>query len=131
MTVDTPNASESASFRRRLRCEPASVPHVRARVREWCHELGIPDDLLPDVLLAVTEAAANAVRHSGAADFEIRGWTSEASLIVCVSDHGRGRGEPSPETGYGLDIIRALSESAEFEDAQPGTRVTMRWHTRR
>jgi serine/threonine-protein kinase RsbW len=125
--VGTRNAVDSPSFRLRLPCEPASVPQARAQVRKWCQELAIPDRLLADVLLAVGEAAANAVRHSGAAELETRGWTSETSLIVCVSDHGRGLPDHTPDTGYGLAVIHALTESVEFEDARPGTRVTMRF----
>jgi anti-sigma regulatory factor (Ser/Thr protein kinase) len=79
----------------------------------------------------VSEAAANAVRQAGAAEFEIHGRMSEGSLIVCVSDQGRGLREHAPDAGYGLLIIRKLTESVEFEDTQPGTRVTMRWPTRR
>jgi anti-sigma regulatory factor (Ser/Thr protein kinase) len=47
-------------------------------------------------------------------------------VIVCVSDQGRGSSEPTPDTGYGIVIIRALTDSVDFEDTQPGTRVTMR-----
>jgi len=99
-------------------------------VREWCHQLLIRGDLVADVLLAVTEAAANAVRHSACVDFEIQGWTRHATLIVSVWDRGRGRGEPDPGAGLGTPIIRALADSVDIEDTQPGTRVTMRFPRR-
>jgi two-component sensor histidine kinase len=87
----------------------------------------MPADLIVNVGLAVTEAAANAVRHSGCDDFEVRGWTTGASLIVCVWDQGRGRAHPDPGGGLGIRIVRALAESVDFEDTHPGTRVTMRF----
>ena len=123
-------AAESADFRLRLPCEPASVPEVRARVREWCHKLALHDGLIADVQLALTEAATNAVRHSGCADFETQGWASNATVTVCVLDQGPGRDDPNPGGGMGTNLIRMLADSAEFQNAQPGTRVVMRFDRR-
>ena len=114
-------------FRVRLPCEVASVPRARGQVREWCHRARIRGDVVADVQLAVTEAATNAVRHSACVDFEIQGWVRHTTLIVSVWDHGRGRGDPDPGAGLGTRIIRALAQSVDFEDTQPGTRVTMRF----
>jgi len=125
--MGTTKEAESAGIRLRLRCEPASVAQGRARVRAWCKELGIADETIADVQLAVTEASANAVRHSGCAEFEIRGWTCEASAVVRVWDQGRGRDDPIPGAGLGIAIIRALTQSVEFKATEPGTRVTMRF----
>lgn len=118
-------AARSADFHARLPCEPTSVPQARARLRDWCHDMRMPADLVVNVGLAVTEAAANAVRHSGCDHFEVRGWTTDASLIVCVWDQGRGRRDPDPGAGLGIRIVRALAASVDFEDTHPGTRVTM------
>jgi anti-sigma regulatory factor (Ser/Thr protein kinase) len=89
----------------------------------------MPGDLVASVQLAVTEAAANAVRHSDCVDFEIRGRISDATLIIFVWDQGRGRGDPDPGAGLGTGIIRALADSVDFDDTHPGTRVTMRFRT--
>jgi serine/threonine-protein kinase RsbW len=114
-----------AGFELRLPCEFNSVPQGRAQVRAWCRDLGLGDEILADIQLAVTEAAANAVRHSGCDEFEIRGWTSDGRLIVSVWDRGHGLRDPDPGAGLGIRIIRALAESVDFETTQPGTRVTM------
>jgi serine/threonine-protein kinase RsbW len=103
------------------------VPQCRARVREWCGALGLRHETVADIQLAVTEAAANAVRHSGCDEFEVRGWASALSLTVCVWDQGRGLRERNPGAGLGIGILRALAESVVFEDTSPGTRVTMRF----
>jgi anti-sigma regulatory factor (Ser/Thr protein kinase) len=79
------------------------------------------------VQLAVTEAATNAVRHSGCAEFEIQGRMSDATLLVSVWDQGPGRDDPEPGAGLGTRIIKALTDSADFERTDPGTRVTMRF----
>jgi anti-sigma regulatory factor (Ser/Thr protein kinase) len=86
-------------------------------------------DLVANVQLAVTEAAANAVRHSDCVDFEIQARMSDATLIVFVWDQGRGRGDPDPGAGFGTGIIRALADSVDFDDTHPGTRVTMQFRT--
>jgi serine/threonine-protein kinase RsbW len=103
------------------------VPQCRARVSEWCRALGVRHETIADIQLAVTEAAANAVRHSGCHEFEIRGWVSDPTLTVSVWDEGRGLREPSPGAGLGIRILRTLAESVDFEDTHPGTRVTMRF----
>jgi serine/threonine-protein kinase RsbW len=123
----TQTPAESASFQLRLPCQLTSVPQCRARVREWCQELGVPHETLADIQLAVTEAAANAVRHSGCDEFEIRGWTTGPSLTLCVWDRGRGVRDPNPGAGLGIRILRQLAESVDFEATEPGTRVTMRF----
>src|SRR4051794_20935593 len=123
--VGAKQTQESAYFHMRFPCEPTSVPQARTHLRDWCHEARIRGDVVADVQLAVTEAAANAVRHSDCADFEIQGRMSGATLIVLVWDQGRGRGDPEPGAGLGTGIICALADSVEFEDTQPGTRVTM------
>jgi anti-sigma regulatory factor (Ser/Thr protein kinase) len=121
-------AAEAADFHVRLPCEPASVPRARAEVRRWCHETGIRGDALSDIQLAVTEAATNAVYHSTCVDFEIQGWVNDAALTVSVWDQGRARSDPRPGAGLGTRIIRALAESVDLENTEPGTRVTMRFH---
>jgi anti-sigma regulatory factor (Ser/Thr protein kinase) len=88
-------AVDLAGFHLRLPCELTSVPRAREWVRDWCHRARIRGDVVADVLLAVTEAAANAVRHSACVDFEIQGWMRHATLIVSVWDEGRGRGKPN------------------------------------
>lgn len=83
--------------------------------------------MIADIQLAVTEAAANAVRHSGCDEFEVRGCAGDLSLTISVRDRGHGLREPHPGAGLGLRILRALAESVEIEATEPGTRVTMRF----
>lgn len=103
------------------------MPQGRAQVRDWCHELGLDSEIIADIQLAFTEAAANAVRHSGCDEFEVRGWTSGGSLVVCVWDRGHGLRDHDPGAGLGIGIIHSLAESVDFEATRPGTRVTMRF----
>jgi anti-sigma regulatory factor (Ser/Thr protein kinase) len=89
-------------------------------------EAQIRGDVLSDVQLAVTEAATNAVRHSGCVEFVVQGRVSDATLIVAVWDQGPGRADPDPGGGAGQEIS-ALAESVDFERTEPSTRVTMRF----
>ena len=125
-----PNQTAAQSdFHLVLPCEPASLPEARAQLRDWCQANGLPNLVIANAQLAVTEAAANAVRHSGCIDFQIQGRMSATTLIVVVSDQGPGRPYPDPGGGLGTGIIRELAAVVAFEDTNPGTRVTMRLST--
>ena len=118
-------AAEMGDFQVCLPCEPASVPEAKVRVREWCKSIGALRAVMSDVQLAITEAASNAVRHSGGADFEVLGQVTESSLIVSVWN--RGQVDVHPGAGVGLEIMHGLAESVDFENTRPGARVTMRF----
>jgi serine/threonine-protein kinase RsbW len=125
--MDDTGEATISEFGLRFECDERSVRQVRARLRGWCQRLYLPDDLLPDVLLAVSEAAANAVRHTGCDYFEVAARLTEESVIVVVSDPGPGDPDAPAGPGYGKDLIRKLATSVDFENIEPGTRVTMRF----
>jgi serine/threonine-protein kinase RsbW len=97
-----------------------------ARVRD------LPDEVLADLKLALTEAASNSVRHaySGNDDagvVEISYELRHDRLVIEVSDEGEGfdpaeaDGEPEElsEGGLGIAIIRAIADEVEI-GTQPG-----------
>ena len=129
MAAPKRTSAEPADLRLRLPCEPTSIPQARARIRDWvCRHARVQRDLIADIQLAVTEAATNAVRHSGCDDFEVQGWISDdATLTVAVWDHGPGRQGADPGLGLGTQIISELAASVDYEQTEPGTRVTMRF----
>lgn len=87
-------------------------------------------DVVVDVQLAVTEAASNAVRHSGCSSFQVEGWVDGRSLVVCVWDRGAGVDEANPGFGVGLEIIRGVARTVDVEHTSPGTRITMQFDQR-
>jgi anti-sigma regulatory factor (Ser/Thr protein kinase) len=121
---------ETGDFRFALPCEPASVPRVRARVSDWCAKARMYRDQILDIQLAVTEAASNAVLHSGCTELEIQGRVSGENLIVSVTDYGTVQHDTGPGLGVGIGIMRKLAESVDFDRTQSGTRVTMRFGRR-
>jgi serine/threonine-protein kinase RsbW len=95
--------------------------------------LALPDELLADLKLALTEAVSNSVRHAyaGGAGFvsiayELRG----DALAVEVVDDGKGfdperppplEGEELTEGGLGIAIIRTIADEFELH-SRPGAR---------
>jgi serine/threonine-protein kinase RsbW len=81
--------------------------------------LAVPEQLLSDIKLAVTEACTNVVVHAypnGDGPMGLRASVDEGVLRVVVVDEGRGilpRAD-SPGLGLGLPLIATLAESLEL-----------------
>ena len=95
--------------------------------------IALPDELLADLKLALTEAVSNSVRHAyadGAGFVSIVYELTGESLAVEVVDDGKGfdperppplEGEELTEGGLGIAIIRTIADEFEL-DSQPGVR---------
>ena len=116
----------------RLPAWPRAVGEVRASVCAFAAENGVTGALLDDIALAVTEAAANVVRHaypegvegplSVLADFE------EGALEVVVRDEGAGfQVKPSAGLGAGLRLIAACTATFGIGYGEDGAEVWMRF----
>ena len=113
-----------------LLADPATLRDVRRRVREWAVSAAVDADTTDDLLLAVGEAAANAVEHAyGGTPGRL---TVHASVVggeqvaVTVADEGRWRAAPTDPgfRGRGLQLVRELSAgSVEVERGTSGTVV--------
>jgi anti-sigma regulatory factor (Ser/Thr protein kinase) len=116
-----------------------SLPALAANVAVVRHVLGafaeaqhLPDRLVEDMRLAVTEACTNVVRHAyqdrrvGA--MEVLLSPRPDGVEVVVGDDGRGIG-PSPDTagpGLGLPLIAAIADSLQIQHAPGhGSRIVM------
>jgi serine/threonine-protein kinase RsbW len=93
--------------------------------------LQMPEQLLSDIKLAVTEACTNVVIHAypeGEGPMEVRAVLGDEKLSVIVRDQGRGvvpRAD-SPGLGLGLPLIATLTESLELgTGADDATEVRM------
>ena len=126
------DADERAELRVRLPATPESVGRARAITDEWCRRHAAMDGRRNDVLIAVTEAAANVVVHAypdGGGEFELVLLDDHGRLIVTVHDEGVGYYVPSanPGLGTGLLVIQRACDSSAIDAAEPGTIVTMRF----
>jgi anti-sigma regulatory factor (Ser/Thr protein kinase) len=115
-----------------LPARPENVSVVRHVLGAFAEALGLPERVVEDMRLAVTEACTNVVRHAydggdpGPIEIVIR--PSHDVLEVIVSDRGRGTGLSPDQTGpgLGLSLIAALSHSLEIQHTPTaGSRLAM------
>jgi serine/threonine-protein kinase RsbW len=120
----------------RLPSVPASVPQVRAFVREKLEQV-LDDAALFDVLVATTEAAGNAVAHGGSGEDKTITTTCAATsgkVVISIKDEGPGfapgrigRSMPDPlaQRGRGLVLVQTLMDSIRIASGPRGTLLTM------
>ena len=115
-----------------LPARPENVSVIRHVLGAFAEALRLPDDLVEDLRLAVTEACTNVVRHAYPPDFpgpvEITIVPSEDHVSVVVADFGRGIGTSSDTTGpgLGLPLIAAIADEVELLPVPGGgSRVAM------
>lgn len=120
-----------------------SVDTVEQTAEDFAARAGFDEDTVPNIAMAVREAAVNAVLHGNAYDPGKRVIVSfEAnaeSLIIRIGDQGPGL-DPStlpdplaPEnilrgSGRGIFLIRAFMDEVHFRQLHPGTEVTLIKH---
>lgn len=89
---------------------------------------------MDDLVLAVSEAATNALAHSGTAEILVRCTPAERCLEVAVEDRGMFRRQvPMPEIegagGHGISLMLALMDEVSIRQGtaeRPGTVVRLR-----
>jgi serine/threonine-protein kinase RsbW len=102
----------------------------------------LPEDLVADLKLALTEAVSNSVRHAyadGSGYVSIAYELGPETLAVEVVDDGTGfdpdrppllEGEELTEGGLGIAIIRTIADDFELR-SQPGVRGSRLRFTKR
>jgi anti-sigma regulatory factor (Ser/Thr protein kinase) len=129
------NAVDHHLMRRAWPARPEHLIDIRAVTRAWLEALGLPADVVDDVVCAVNEAATNSIEHAylrqarGSVEIEFR--ADGGKLRVEVSDRGRWReavvasGEPPDHRGFGLVMMRGLMDAVQVQSGQDGTRVSL------
>jgi serine/threonine-protein kinase RsbW len=119
-------------FSRTFPATPQEVASFRHSLESWLAEGGVPTAMQRGVVLAVSEAAANAAEHAygfdGAGAIRVDVHREEdGSLTASVSDEGTWRAPAeNPERGRGLLIIRSLMDDVDIASDARGTVVRMR-----
>lgn len=114
--------------------QPAFVGVARSVVASVAATVvGLEEDRLEDLRLAVSEACTTAVEAhregSGGAHVVLVCTEGADFLEVEILDEGEGFDpEAQREEGYGLQLIQALVDDVSFDRSADGTRVRLRVH---
>ncbi len=128
---------DTAAFGHRVwPARAGALTRIRGEVRRWLAPLEVMPDAEADLVLAVNEAAANAIDHAyrtgddtGAGRVvEVFLWTEPGAVLLEVVDHGQWR-PPGPHAaggGRGIAIMHRLVEAVLIHHDARGTRVLLR-----
>jgi anti-anti-sigma factor len=115
-------------FRFAAAAEPQHLAPLRRALARWLSEAGATKEETDDVVLAISEAAANAVLHAyGPEDgvFEVAARAIGGVIDATVRDRGRWRSRGPDQGGRGLRLMRALVDAAEVSTGPSGTEVKL------
>jgi serine/threonine-protein kinase RsbW len=121
-------------FTVRLPVDSYSVPFVRGLCRKALEHLKVGTETIDEIVLALTEACANVVQHSGDGnDYEVAVRIDDDTCRISVWDEGSGFEMPDlsqpvdpTDGGAGLVLMRALVDELAFENDPDGRhRVTL------
>lgn len=117
---------------------PRAVSRARMLVSKCARDWGFSEDVCDDLMLCVSEAGTNAVKHGGGGTMNI-GFTEEnGNLYICTQDHGPGINEAflvdalfcagasaKKSFGFGFSIIMDLVDSVVMTTSTNGTGVLL------
>jgi anti-sigma regulatory factor (Ser/Thr protein kinase) len=102
--------------------DAATLRLLREQVAACAVAAGMPESQAEDVMFAVHELAANAVRHgAGSGRLVVR--ATAGALRCLVSDAGPGAGPWPVRQGHGLWIVRAVADQVAVSSGLQGTQV--------
>jgi anti-sigma regulatory factor (Ser/Thr protein kinase) len=114
-----------------LPAAPASAPKARILVRAAASELRLDGSTTWDLMLATTEAVANAIEHGKPCDprgIYLRLEARDGTIAVEVGDCGcfpevPRSPKPAEQGGRGMPIIASVMDKLEVEPGRDRTRV--------
>ncbi|MGY1690311.1 ATP-binding protein [Geodermatophilus sp. SYSU D01105] len=121
----------------RLPVDSNSVPFVRGLCRQALEHLRVERVVIDEITLALTEACANVVQHTGDhGDYEVQVAIDSGTCRISVFDDGQGfdpdalpqdrDGSLLEGGGRGLQLMQALVDRLDFAHGPDGRhRVTL------
>jgi len=115
---------------------PASVTELRWAARDLALENGADEGLAGDVMLAVSEAVTNSIKHAypdceGEVELAVS-LAADRTLVVTVRDTGTGFGPTASEgLGAGLMLMSECADELEVDQGPGGVTVRMVFHLQR
>jgi len=105
---------------------------VRAVVYRYARQAGLPESRAIDLVLAVSEVAANTVRHAKSPG-SLKIWYDTEEIVCQIQDQGTitdplaGRRQPSLEAmgGHGLWIVNQVCDEVEMRSDETGTTIRL------
>jgi len=120
-----------------LPARPENVAVVRHVLGAFAESMRLPDELIEDLRLAVTEACTNVVRHAypdgdpGAVEVSIEPRGERVKIVVADTGRGIGTSSDTSGPGLGLPLIAAIADTVDLQSAPGGgSRVAMTFRRR-
>jgi anti-sigma regulatory factor (Ser/Thr protein kinase) len=128
--VDAPpfGASGNNFALRIARIRPA-VALLRDCLGRWLESRGVDRERGHEIVLACSEACANAIEHPLADSYavEVEASHRAGEVVVVVRDFGRWRPERASDArGRGLQMMRSLMSEVDVRQGETGTEIVMR-----
>lgn len=125
-----PAQTPAATFVFRLQARPSSAVLLRRELQDWLAAEGVSERELFDVLLAASEAFANAVEHPqlpAAGIIDVEAAIVGDELELTIRDYGAWRDERQrTEGGFGFPIMWTVMKDVEVDTQPEGSRITLR-----
>jgi serine/threonine-protein kinase RsbW len=111
--------------------ERHTVPAARALAEGTMRAAGVEPGVIDELMVAVSEACTNVVRHAGGDEYRIDVQVADDLCTIVVRDHGNGFDVPASPTmpaidaegGRGLALMRALVDDLEVTTGPGGGAV--------
>jgi anti-sigma regulatory factor (Ser/Thr protein kinase) len=112
--------------------DPVCLTAIRGEVRRFLAPLALTEEARQDLVLAVSEAATNAVAHAYTPattrdTVELTSWTEDHNVCFEIVDHGQWR-TPSDRPigrGLGIPVMQRAVEAVLIHYDRRGTRVLL------
>jgi anti-sigma regulatory factor (Ser/Thr protein kinase) len=112
--------------------DPLALAPLRRDLRKWLADVDATG--ISDIVLAVDEAAANAIEHAGLASgaaITVEADVSDDVLHVVITDPGAWSQQAADGTrGRGFTIMRSVMDDVDVRVNPSATSVSMRRHLR-
>jgi anti-sigma regulatory factor (Ser/Thr protein kinase) len=110
----------------------SDLSEVRALVLQQATEAGLDEGKVSDLVLAVSEVAANTLRHTQAPG-TLAIWHDDKEIVCEIHDEGTitdplvGYRRPAPDAsgGHGLWLVRQVCDLVELTSDAGGTTVRL------
>lgn len=121
-----------ASLELVLEAEPASIVVLRQVSAAFARSVGLDDETVEAVAVAVNEGASNSIihgyGHAENATLRLAASLADNTLAITIADDGVGDQAVSregDEVGRGFPLMRALAQRVDVSRGKRGTRVRL------